>query len=583
MILQELVKLYGALEKKGELGPLGWSKVGVSFALCIDRNGRLERIVNIKQPVMRGKNEVLVSQKLSVPARSTRAAGVCPYCLCDKASYLLGIEGEGSSTKSKECHEASADLHSKVLGNCNSEFSKAILRFFDTWNPDTAMENEDVKKYSEELNKGESMIFRLNGRYAFEDDDIRQAWEAEYKKDGDKKAACLLSGEQKDIAVLHPQIKGVYGAQSSGAAIVSFNNPSFESYGRKDSQGLNSPIGKDAAFAYGEALNYLLANREYTFRVGDTTVVCFAASGEKVYSGLMGASLYFDSDTALSSYTEADLRNIVKHLSAGEPVEYDETRLSPEEPFCILGLSPNAARLSVRFFLRGSFGNFIKNVDAHYQRLDIVAPSFEKKDCIPLWKLVLETQGKDKYLSPNMTAQTLKAILSDTPYPATLLNGVTLRIRAEHEITRGKAAIIKAYYMKNSNPKVPKEVLTVSCNHETDYVPYNLGRLFALLERIQEAANSGINTTIKDRFFTSAAATPSVVFPQLVSLAQKHLRKIDNPVYFNKQMCELTDKLGMQYPARLSLPEQGSFQLGYYHQRQEYFTPKPKKNNEKEL
>lgn len=164
----------------------------------------------------------------------------------------------------------------------------------------------------------------------------------------------------------------------------------------------------------------------------------------------------------------------------------------------------------------------------------------------------------------------------NTSYPATLLYGVNLRIRAEHTVTRGRAAILKAYYLKNPHTDVPKEVLTVSLNPDSTNVPYTLGRLFSVLEQVQASANPGINTTIKDRYFNSASATPSHVFPTLINLAQKHLKKLPDAhrIHLEKQISQLMSMLGESYPTSLNLPQQGSFQLGYYHQTQARYTKK---------
>ena len=175
-----------------------------------------------------------------------------------------------------------------------------------------------------------------------------------------------------------------------------------------------------------------------------------------------------------------------------------------------------------------------------------------------------------------MAADTLKAILNGSRYPASLLNGVMLRIKAECEVTRGRAAIIKAYYLRNENKYCPKEVLEVELNEHCRNVPYTLGRLFAILEHIQQEANQGINATIKDKYFNAAASTPAQIFPVLTNLAQKHLRKMDDKrkIYFNRQIGELSEIIGTEYPRRLNLPEQGSFQLGYYCQVQKRFQKK---------
>ena len=273
---------------------------------------------------------------------------------------------------------------------------------------------------------------------------------------------------------------------------------------------------------------------------------------------------------------------MVAQLTKGHSVLYDEALLDPNMDFYILGLSPNSARLSVRFFLRNTFGAFIKNIAAHQERLTITRPAYEPF-AVPSLKKLLEAtvnqNTKDKQASPELTGEMLRAILNDTRYPALLLNGVVLRIRAEHKVTWARAAILKAYYLKNHNYDVPKEVLTVSLNTDSANVPYNLGRLFSVLEAIQSSANPGINATIKDKYFNSASATPAVIFPVLLNLAQKHLKKLDGGLrtYYDKQLTDLLSKLGETYPSRMNLPQQGSFQLGYYHQTQARYEKKEEK------
>lgn len=250
--------------------------------------------------------------------------------------------------------------------------------------------------------------------------------------------------------------------------------------------------------------------------------------------------------------------------------------------FYVLGLAPNVARLSVRFFMINTFGEMLRHIGEHYERLKIIRPSYDKFPMLPVWKLLSETvnqNARDKSPSPQMAADTLKAILTGGRYPASLLQGVMLRIRAEHEVTRGRAAIIKAYYLRNENKDCPKEVLEMELNEQCSNVPYTLGRLFAVLEHIQQEANPGINTTIKDKYFNAAAATPAQIFPVLINLAQKHMRKLKEggKIHFNTQIVELAEIIGQEYPKRLNLPEQGAFQLGYYCQTQKRYQKKEEK------
>ena len=579
MILQALVEHYEDLAAQGKLARPGWSGANISYALYINDDGALEQAVSLKREEERGKKKVLAPRPMSLPAPVKRSSGVASNFLWDNSSYILGIDEKGKPQRSMACFTACKALHHKLLDGVDSPAARAALAFFDHWDPSKAREHPALVDKLEDILAGSNLVFRYSGAFLQDDALIRSAWQAHYDSTGDgPELVCLVTGKKGTAEVVHPSIKGVSGAQSVGAALVSFNGDAFCSYGRE--QSLNAPTSKYAAFAYTSALNHLLAEREYVGRIGDTTVLFWASGGQRAYQSFSVASLF----GAPSTYSVSDLQKMALDLCQGRSVLFDETQLDPNTTFYILGLSPNAARLSVRFFLKNSFGEFVRNIQAHQERLEIVRPAFDKFEVLPLWKLLDETvnqNSRDKSPVPGMAGETLRAILNDTPYPATLLNGVSLRVRAEREITRGRAAILKAYYLKNPHPDVPKEVLTVSLNPDSTNIPYVLGRLFSVLEAIQSSANPGINTTIKDKYFNSASATPSRVFPTLINLAQKHLRKLDKGanIFYSKQLTELTDKLGETFLDRLSLPQQGAFQLGYYHQTQARYTKKEEKKD----
>ena len=221
----------------------------------------------------------------------------------------------------------------------------------------------------------------------------------------------------------------------------------------------------------------------------------------------------------------------------------------------------------------------MKNIRDHHERMRIADTDCAGDRLVPLWDMLRQTASQksgDKQASPVLAGAVTRAIFAGTPYPAALLEAVTLRIRAERDINRQKAAILKAYYLKNQNEDCPKEVLQVSLNEASTNIPYTLGRMFYVYETIQEAANPGINATIKDKYFNAAAATPAMIFPILDSLCQKHLRKLPagRRISLDRQVDALKDVLGEEYPLRLTLPQQGSFNLGYYHQRQKRFEKK---------
>ena len=577
MILQALVDCYEALSASGKVARPGWGPGKTSIALELTETGEISQAIFLKEEEEKGKKKekkVLVPKIFDLPAPVKRTVGVAANFLCDNSSYILGFDDKGKPKRSLECFAACKALHEKVLDGVESPAAKAVLAFFQNWKPEKAREHPALQDYMNELLAGGNLIFRYDGQFVHEDPAIRQAWQEYYDQSGDgPDMVCLVTGNTGPVENIHPSVKGVQGAQSSGAALVSFNAPAFCSYGKE--QNLNAPTSKYAAFAYTSALNYLIASPEYSSRVGDTTVLFWAKNGNPEYSSIFNWGIF----GGTAPYNEHELRSMIQNLCKGQAVIYEETLLDPDMDFYILGLAPNAARLSVRFFLHNHFGSILQNVQAHYDRLEIVKPSFEKFETLPVWKLLSETvnqNSREKEPVPTLAGETLRAILNNTRYPATLLNGVTIRIRAERKITWGRAAILKAYYLQNTHPDVPKEVLMVSLNPESKNPYYTLGRLFSVLEAVQSAANPGINATIKDRYFNSASATPSIVFPTLLNLSEKHRKKLTagQRIHYEKQIMELLAVLGESFPARLSLPQQGTFQLGYYHQTQERYQKK---------
>ena len=573
MILQALTQLFEDLVKQGKIARPGWSPAKISYALCLDEKGNLESVVpTLREVCVKNKTQLLPTP-MELPSGATRASGIVPIFLWDSSTYILGVDAKPKPERSEKCFKACAELHHKLLDNVNSPIAAALLSYFDKWNPKEARNHPAFADCWNDLMKGGNLIFRVNGQFAQDDPAIRAAWDAHYNQVQGEKQQCLVTGEMDVPEAVHPVIKGVTGAQSSGAAVVSFNAPAFCSYGKE--QSLNAPVGKYAAFAYTAALNYLLNDKQNVHRIGDTSVVCWAEGAEPQYSTFAAMSLF--GDDLPEGLTDKDLHDTLKNLAQGLPCK--ELQLDPNRPFYILGLAPNAARLSVRFFYRDSFGTLMKHVNAHHERMEITGSRYA---ITPLWAMLRETVNmntSDKSPSPVMAGATVRAIFTGSNYPASLLEATMLRIRAEREITPGRAAIIKAYYLKNSNDSELKEVMTVSLNENSTNIPYTLGRLFAVYEAVQECANPGINATIKDKYFNSASATPATIFPILDNLCQKHLRKLDTGlrISFDKQIGTLKNVLGETNPTRLTLPEQGSFNLGYYHQKQFRYTKKEDK------
>lgn len=578
MILQALTGYYEDLLACGRIDAPGWAPVKISYLLCLNASGQLAQIIPHMEQGKSGKKAVMrpmIVEHLPAPVKKT--SGVCSNFLWENSGYMLGIKQGEPADRSLKCFHEAAVRHHEILNSLDSPVVRAILAFFDTWNPGQAAEHPALAGQLEEVTSGGNLLFRVNGQYPQEDAAIQEAWQR-YRDGTDANAVtmqCLVTGRKDEITATHPAVKGVRDAQSSGAALVSFNAPAFCSYGHE--QNYNAPVGKYAAFAYTAALNHLLADKNNVQFIGDTTVVCWAEGAEPAYQSLAIAALFGGEMPGLS---DNDLRAALKRLASGLPC--DDLGVDPNRPFYILGLAPNAARLSVRFFLRDSFGKLMRNVNEHYERLEIARPSYVKPGVLSLWALLRETVNlntKDKAPSSAMAGAVARTIFSGGPYPASLLEAVMLRIRAERNITWGRAAIIKAYYLKSPHTDCPKEVLTVSLNEASTNPAYILGRLFAVYEATQQAA--GINATIKDKYFNAAAAMPASIFPVLNNLYQKHLRKLTDGqrIYFDKQVSVLKGMLGECYPARMTLAQQGSFDLGYYHQIQKRYTKKEEEKN----
>ncbi len=584
MILHSLVKLYETLAEKGKIDKLGWAQEKISYGLNVDENGVLISIIPLKTTDKSGKKEV--ASLLSMPMHTKRAVNIAANFLSDTSSYIFGHDQKGKSERNRQCFEASKTLHTQLLSDNDSEASTAIKLYFEN------IDLENIEEYllkigctesviTDIFKNGANVVFMPLGKLATDYSDICKCWDDHYNSSSSGRGLCIVTGRTLPIAKLHPSIKGVRGGQSMGTSLVSFNAPAFESFEKV--QGMNSPVSEYATFAYTTALNYLISNSDYVNSVGDTTIVCWTEDDNEgcqdIFSNIFGNSE--------DKIEQKDLWDVIKKLSQGQSVDWKDVPINPENKFYILGLSPNAARLSVRFFLENTFGGFMKNIIRHYEEMMIKVPSFISDTHFPVWRILKETvnpDSKNKSAKPQLAGSFVYSILTGYKYPSTLYNNIMIRIKAERDVSEKRdairASVIKAYLIRNY-PKY-KEVLTVELNHECTNQAYVLGKLFALLEEIQSAANPNINTTIKDKYFTSASSTPAVIFPFLIDLSQKHLKKIRNEktgycIAKQKELTELISKINEDFPTRMTMQEKGVFQIGYYHQTQYRYTKKEDK------
>jgi CRISPR-associated protein Csd1 len=598
MILQALTRYYDILSKdpKSDIAPPGYSTVGVSFALNISAKGDLLDIISLLVSEQRGNKTVEVTRRMIVPQQVKRSIGINPNFLCENSAYALGVTDKGKTDFGVKRFEAFRQLHKDLLPKAACEAGNAVFAFLDGYDPLKDREHPAIGRNLETLLKGGNLVFMFQGCFVHEDPVIRRVWEA-YKAGKDAVLGqCLVTGEITPIARLQPSLKGIRGANPTGASLVSFNARAYESYHRE--QGQNSPISEKSAFAYTTALNYLLssANPNRKLAIGDTTVVYWAESERKdfadAFEGIFEPAIV--ESGALTDQTgrkkaEKGLKDVAEKVRRVQQLDLDALLkdLKKDNPrFYVLGLAPNAARVSVRFFLTDPFQKIVERMMQHYHDLEIIK-EYENQPTYITVRLILEEtiskKASNPQASPLMAGAVFRSILTGAPYPAALYYAIINRIRADadgkgvQKISYVRAAVIKAFLIRKfrNQPKY-KEVLVMTLNEQSAIPAYILGRLFAVLEKAQQEAIGDVNASIKDRYFTSACATPASVFPILLRLSQHYISKSDK--YNNDRRIEkilnLLDVEKNPIPAHLTLDEQGIFVLGYYHQRAAFYISK---------
>jgi len=569
MILQSLVAYYDrrAADSDAALPLLGFERKEIQFLVVLDREGRFRGLEDIRA----GDGKKRRGRTFVVPAAVKRTVAVTANLLWDNAGYVFGVDAKGNPERAARQRAAfAAAIRERIPGAVDDEGVSAVLRWLEGGD-DERMRSDPQW---EEASQGAANIgFRLDGENGL----VSQrpavvaalAGEAGGRRE---RRACLVTGEEDVPARLHPSIKGVLGAQSSGANLVSFNLAAFNSHGRE--QGGNAPVGERATFAYTTALNHLLGRESrQRLQVGDATTV-FWAEREHPMEDLVAAWLGEPPRDDPDRNTEA-LRSLYAAPHTGTLAVNDED----DTPFYVLGLAPNAARIAVRHWWRGTAGELAAHIRQHFEDLRIVRGPRDP-ETLSIFRLLVAAAvlGKAENIRPNLAGAFLRAVLDDAPYPRELLGAAMLRIRADRQVTYPRAALIKACLHREARRAPDPHTLEVSVSLDpaNPNRAYRLGRLFAVLERAQEEASPGINATIRDRYFGAAATTPVTVFPRLLILKNHHLKKMDNRgrvVNLEKLIGEIVNGID-EYPAILSLPDQGRFSIGYYHQRQSFFAPR---------
>lgn len=566
MILQALDAYYRRKQADPDpsrrLPAFGLEDKEIPFILEINAQGHLIQVADTRS----GEGKKKTAQRFLVPQGVKKTSGVAANLLWDTAEYVLGVDTRGKPERVAEQHAAfQARIESLPEAAREDVGIRAVMAFLDGFQPEAL---NGLPVWDEIMASNPLMTFRLHG-----DLDLvcqRPAVVAAHagQNDDEPDGICLVSGEAASIERLHPAIKGVWGAQTSGANIVSFNLDAFNSYGK--AQGANAPVGQAAVFAYTTALNHLLAkDSRQRMQVGDTSTVFWAEEPhelETLVVDAFGEPAKDDPDRGVDA-----LKALYSAVQSGKFAQGGtDTR------FHVLGLAPNAARISIRFWETATAMELAQRIKRHFDDLSVVHAPHEP-DHLSLFRLLthLAVLNKADNIPPNLGGEVMRAIFEDLPYPAALLNLAVQRCRAEQKPTYARAAAIKAYLnrlARRSSQSQEKEFLPM-LDPDNMSPAYRLGRLFAVLEKIQEEASPGLNATIRDRYYGAASSTPVTVFTTLLRLKNHHLGKLSRgrATQMEKLLGEIMDGLA-DFPRQLPLPEQGRFALGYYHQRQAFFT-----------
>lgn len=597
MLISALCDYYDVLEKKGKLPPEGYEEITISYLIELDISGTIIDIMPCE------KNQ---SIKRYFPRSGKSATKAQAYYVETRGKYLFGLQFEGDvlriaidGTSEKPLHEIFKEEVKQDFKSINSPspLVQAYLNFVEKWNPENEIYNHQILNLKKSgLGKNFGICLAGHPEKLLQDDsDVREVWQKIRNSDigTDKWEQCCITGEILPVARLHDTIKGVKDASTMGASLINFNRESFLSYGHK--QGENGCISTLAMKKYTKALNWLLSDPKHHNYLDGLTLVYWAADANESNDTILQMLLMGNEDKNFSSDEMDQILSVLVQDARNADVSSVRLRtleenISKNTPYYIFALSPNSSRIQVKFIYRQKFGKILDNIARYQQDISIIG----RKKTVPLWLLKNELiplkilkQKKSSYLkqSDAMFLSVLRSIVQGVEYPSWLLSLVIRQIRADRNqenedkgttalrLNAVRAGIIKACIIRHT-----KEAITMALNREDENPSYLCGRLFAVLQKIQEdsASPQKLNRTIEDSYLSAASANPATIMPRLFRMSQHHMAKLrkthpDWATIDNKQLNEIIEKLGTSFPGSLSLYDQGRFILGYYQQNASRF------------
>ena len=591
-MLRSLCEYYDLLRSRGdeELPQDGYSVVNnVGWNLVLHADGSISAILPHVKDVVVGKKTKTVGLDETFPFRKS-IPGIAAETIDHREKYLFGLEWDKEAQalvagkKAIEAFEKCREVNLAFLDGLSDPLVAAYCAFLRRWQPERETQNAFLTTLGKAY-QGAKFVITLYGAETQPLNSLLSVckkWERslEPSPENEKDAVigqCAVSGKTGPLARLHDSVSGIKGGLATGVNLVCFNNSAFESYGRE--QSYNSSISVESMKKYTKALKYLVSSPKHKQIIDDMTILFWAntAGAEDPYLNVFSFAV-FPSQEGIS---DEDLQSVFERFAAGKMS--DLAGIDVTTQFYVLGIKPNSSRLSVKIFERNSFGKMMRNVMKHCRDM-----SFSPEDRqLSLREIdwALQSPLTNEAVDPALQAKLLLAVIKGTPYPQSMLTTAVRRCKTDHDdakkkfyaVSSTRARIIKACLIRKNI--ISEGEYNMLQENSTD-TAYNLGRLFAVLEKVQTEALGDINATIKDKYFSSACATPYLVFPRLLKLAQPHLAKLDdgNRIYKDKLMQEILSKID-GFPKTCDTQRQGMFILGYYQQKQKFYEKKDKGEN----
>lgn len=575
--------------------PNGYSVQPVHYQVLLRENGEIAAINDFREtkeiPQKNGKvKERLVPREIALPERSQKSA-IFSALIEHRPLYLFGLNYSGGvltpeddKNKARKSHEAFVKRNSEFLADLDSPVCSAFRNFVDNWAPEEQTENEHLKKLGKEY-LGSYFTFALYDDFTKTPQDDPQ-FIAKFQKTAAEQSAkaedaylsvCPIIGERLPTARIHDKIK-FPGGNTTGCVLVGMKESAYESFGKK--QSFNSNISETAMKKYTAAFNELLADSKHRIFINSMVIVFFALKKDDgAESDFFSAFFGGDDDAAFAA--------AMNSLKRGENVDYSKLNIDENVDFYVAGFTPNSSRICQKFIAHNSFGKIMENVSRH-QRDMALSGNDRHISFGGIAKELISPKSTKEEIPPPLITGIIRAAVEGVNYPEAMLQTAVMRVKTDRNEEKShyikfnytRVGIIKACLNRKARRSNKKEEITMALNKENTNPAYLCGRLFAVLEKLQQDAAGGtLNTTIVDSYFSSACSKPSTVFPKLMELSNHHIKKVGGS-YFKSLIGEIIDPLDGEFPTTLSLDDQGRFIVGYYQQNRELWTSKKNKDND---